>query len=59
MKFIKRMLELDIKATAQNLTVHSVGVTNRGTAADNVVSLRWSLEAVSYTHLTLPTKRIV
>ena len=43
-KFRKRMLELDIKATAQNLTVHTVGVTNSGTAADNVVSLRWSLE---------------
>ena len=43
-KFRKRMLELDIKATSQNLTVHTVGVTNSGTAADNVVSLRWSLE---------------
>ena len=43
-KFRKRMLELDIKATAQNLTVHTVGVTNSGTAANNVVSLRWSLE---------------
>ena len=43
-KFRKRMLELDIKPTSQNLTVHTVGVTNSGTAADNVVSLRWSLE---------------
>ena len=43
-KFRKRMLELDIKPTSQNLTVHTVGVTNIGTAADNVVSLRWSLE---------------
>mgnify|MGYP001162460217 FL=1 len=43
-KFRKRMRELDIEATSQNLTVHTVGVTNSGTAADNVVSLRWSLE---------------
>ena len=43
-----------------------VGVTNASTAADNIVAFRnsarsssYGILAVSYTHLTLPTKRIV
>ena len=43
-KFRKRIDELNIKGTSQNLTVHTVGVTNSGSAAENVVSLRWSLD---------------
>ena len=43
-KFRKRIDELDIQGTSQNLTVHTVGVTNSGSAAENVVSLRWSLD---------------
>ena len=36
-KFRKRIDELDIQGTSQNLTVHTVGVTNSGSAAENVV----------------------
>ena len=42
------------------LTDHEVeDIDGRLDALDKRLSLAWSSDAVSYTHLTLPTKRIV
>ena len=46
-KFRKRIDELDIQGTSQNLTVHTVGVTLAGDSTTNRVTLRWSHEVTN------------
>ena len=42
-KFRKKMSDLGMEQIMQNLTVHTIVVQNSGSAAENGVSLRWSL----------------
>ena len=43
-KFRKAMNNLGVEIISDTLTVHTVGVTNKGDSTSNRVTLRWSHE---------------